>query len=124
MVARRTVTPLRAQFHVPLVAWAATGGASDVVAFFGVANRFSIDLRAERDAFIADENATLRRARRAPSAHAPPFNEAPHIVLRLTAERTRQLLRRDGWGRQLRSEGIPIREAELLCDDLKALAMR
>jgi hypothetical protein len=34
--------------------------ASDVVGFFDVANRFSIDLRAERDAFIADENATLR----------------------------------------------------------------
>jgi hypothetical protein len=42
---------------LPLVAWAATGGASDVVGFFGIANRFSIDLRAERDAFIADENA-------------------------------------------------------------------
>jgi hypothetical protein len=29
----------------------------DFVGFFGVANRVSIDLRAERDAFIADENA-------------------------------------------------------------------
>jgi hypothetical protein len=60
-----------------------------------VANRVSIDLRAERDAFITDENATFRRA---PRARAAPFNEAPHVVRRLTAERTRQLLRRGGSG--------------------------
>jgi hypothetical protein len=96
--------------------------ASDVLGFFGVANRFSIDLRAKRYAFIADENATLLR--RAPHARAASFNEAPHVVVRLTAERIRQLVRRSGWGDQLRSESIPIRETKLLCDDLNALAMR
>jgi hypothetical protein len=29
----------------------------DFVGFLGAANRVSVDLRAERDAFIADENA-------------------------------------------------------------------
>jgi hypothetical protein len=65
--------------------------------FFGQANpnRVSKDLRAERDAFIADENAGRRWIL---ARSAAPFNEASHFVLRLIAERTRQLLRRGGSG--------------------------
>jgi hypothetical protein len=91
----------------------------DLVRFFGVANRVGIDVRAERDAFIADEHATPRRARR---ARAAPFTEASYVVLRLTAERTRHLLRHSGRLCANRGgERIPISHTERLGDQFEAL---
>jgi hypothetical protein len=52
------------------------------VGLFGITQEISIDLRAERDTLIADEN-----AHGCPSVTAPSFNEAPYFLLRLTAER-------------------------------------
>jgi hypothetical protein len=56
-------------------------------------DEIGIDLRAQRDALIANEN-----ARSYPPVAAPAFNKAPHFVLRLAAERTGRLLRRGGSG--------------------------